>query len=39
MVNKMKMAQFMQPKIGECFDGMISGVTRWGMYVELAGYD
>ena len=35
MVNKMKMAQFMQPKIGECFDGMISGVTRWGMYVEL----
>ena len=35
MVNKIKMAQFMQPKIGECFDGMISGVTRWGMYVEL----
>ncbi len=34
-VDKIKMAQYMADKIGESFDGTISGVTKWGMYVEL----
>lgn len=34
-VNKQKMAQFMRGHIGEVFDGLVSGVTRWGLYVEL----
>lgn len=35
LVIKRKMAQFMIPRKGQVFSGMISGVTKWGLYVEL----
>lgn len=32
---KLKKAQYMVSRIGEKFEGVISGVTAWGIYVEL----
>lgn len=34
-VEKMKKIQYMSRRIGECYEGVISGVNAWGMYVEL----
>lgn len=32
---KLKKAEYMQKYIGESFEGVICGITKWGMYVEL----
>lgn len=35
-VEKMKKAQYMKEKIGQEFEGVISGITGFGIYVELS---
>ncbi len=33
--DKLKKAQYMENHIGERFEGVVSGVTAWGLFVEL----
>lgn len=33
--DRLKKAEYMQDHIGEVYEGVISGVTNWGIYVEL----
>ncbi len=32
---KYKQAEYLEDKIGQDFDGLVSGVSKWGVYVEL----
>lgn len=32
---KLKKAQYMESRIGNIYEGVISGITAWGIYVEL----
>lgn len=34
-VEKLKKAEYMKQFVGEVFEGVISGLTTWGIYVEL----
>jgi len=34
-VQKLKKVEYMMDHIGEIFEGVISGITTWGMYIEL----
>ena len=34
---KYKQAEYLQDKIGKVFEGLISGISKWGIYVELKG--
>ncbi len=36
---KYKMAEYMQDKLGEPMEGVISGVKHWGIYVEIPLYN
>lgn len=33
--DKLKKAEYMAERIGEVYDGVICGITQWGIYVEL----
>ena len=33
---KLKKVQYMESRIGESYEGVISGITAWGIYVELS---
>lgn len=33
--NKLKKVEYMEERLGQVFDGVVSGVTAWGVYVEL----
>lgn len=33
--DKLKKVEYMESRIGEVYEGVISGVTEWGFYVEL----
>lgn len=33
--DKLKKVEYMEEHIGETFEGVVSGVTKWGIYVEL----
>ena len=33
--DKLKKAEYMEERIGELYDGVICGITQWGIYVEL----
>jgi ribonuclease R len=32
---KYKQVEFMSERLGQVFDGTISGITEWGIYVEI----
>ena len=32
---KYKQAEYLQDKIGQVFEGLVSGVSKWGLFVEL----
>jgi ribonuclease R len=32
---KLKQVEFMSKRLGETYDGIITGVTQWGMFVEI----
>lgn len=32
---KLKKVQYMEERIGQEFEGVVSGITKWGIYVEL----
>ena len=34
---KYKQAEYMLDKVGQDFDGLISGVSKWGIFVEIVG--
>ena len=33
--DKLKKVEYMEARIGEVYEGVISGITNWGIYVEL----
>ena len=33
---KYKQVEFMKDRIGEIFDGIITGVSKWGLYIEIS---
>ncbi len=33
--DKLKKVEYMEERLGETFEGVVSGITNWGIYVEL----